>query len=171
MSSSQCEASVKVMELKFCPPADACTLSEVCLRLLPGHFAFYGLAPNKWRDSVVSLVLNRYYILETALLIFSWEKHYFSILKLGMLCWPHLCPAICLLQGHSSWPWLHSSVLPLTTPCWLWEKIWTDAPLTGTTHKWWRPQLTPHSSGLFKSFPAQGWEVVSVRKRPSEAKP
>lgn len=60
MSSSQCEASVKVMELKFCPPADACTLSEVCLRLLSGHFAFCGLAPDKWRDSVISLVLNRY---------------------------------------------------------------------------------------------------------------
>lgn len=63
-----------------------------------------------------------------------------------------------------------AAVCPFSLPpCWLWgqgwtcgEKEWTDAFLAGTTHKRWKPQLSPSTSSCFNSFPAKVQEQMSV---------
>ena len=91
-------------------------------RLMPGHFAFYGLAPDKWRDAVwwTQYFTGTNLILEARRPLFSvsGKKHYFLIPKLGTPFWPCLRPASGHLRDAESRSWLrlHSSMPPLATP-------------------------------------------------------
>lgn len=96
--------------------------TEMCHSLVPGHFAFYELAPDNgemWCDEPsTEQVLAWFWKQGDLFFSLAWKQHYFCIPRLGMPFWPHLGPVSGHLRDTAAWgwPWLHSSVPLLATP-------------------------------------------------------